>query len=121
VSERFGERLRTLRTRRHLTPGELAQRVGVSEGAIRQMESGQTKSASFVVGLKLARELGVTAWYLATGRDAPPGTESPAPERERWTPLPAFERALLQISALDRRVKSLEAWRRGGRRRKGQE
>jgi hypothetical protein len=45
----------------------LAHAVGVTEGAIRQMESGQTKAASFVFGLRLARVLDVTPWYLATG------------------------------------------------------
>ena len=53
-----------------MTPSALAHAVGVTEGAIRQMESGQTKSASFVVGLKLARVFEVTPWYLATGEDA---------------------------------------------------
>ena len=66
----FGERLRSLRTRRRLTPSGLAHAAGVTEGAIRQMESGQTKSASFLVGLRLARILGVTPWYLATGEEA---------------------------------------------------
>jgi transcriptional regulator with XRE-family HTH domain len=121
VSETFGERLRSLRLRRHLTPGELAKAVGVTEGSIRQMEYGQTKNPGFLVGLKLAHALDVTPWFLAYGRNAPQETESPAAGRERYAPLPAFERALLQINAIDRRVKSLEAWRRGGRRRKGQE
>ncbi len=67
-AERFGERLRRLRTARMLSCAQLAQRVGVTEGAIRQMESGQTKMASFVIGLRLARELGVDAWLLANGR-----------------------------------------------------
>jgi transcriptional regulator with XRE-family HTH domain len=118
VAESFGERLRSLRTRRHLTPSSLAHAVGVTEGAIRQMESGQTKSASFLVGLKLANVLGVTPNYLATGRDAPPETESPSPER---SVVATLERLSVQINAIDRRVKSLEARRRGGTRRKGQE
>ncbi|HEX3550507.1 MAG TPA: helix-turn-helix transcriptional regulator [Candidatus Elarobacter sp.] len=65
--ERFGERLRRLRTAQAMSCAQLAQCVGVTEGAIRQMESGQTKMASFVIGLRLARELGVDAWYLANG------------------------------------------------------
>jgi transcriptional regulator with XRE-family HTH domain len=117
VPESFGERLRSLRVRRHLTPSALAHAVGVTEGAIRQMESGQTKSASFSVGLKLAHVLGVTAWYLATGRDAPPETESPSPDRS----VALLERLSLQVNAIDRRVKALEARRRGGTRRKSQE
>jgi transcriptional regulator with XRE-family HTH domain len=99
-----------------MTPSALAHAVGVTEGAIRQMESGQTKSASFLVGLKLAHVLGVTAWFLATGRDNPE-TESPSPDRA----VAALERLSLQINAIDRRVKALEARRRGGTRRKGPE
>ncbi len=66
-AERFGERLRRLRVDRRISCAQLAHRVGVTEGAIRQMESGQTKMASFVIGLRLARELGVEACYLANG------------------------------------------------------
>jgi transcriptional regulator with XRE-family HTH domain len=65
--EGFGERLRRLRTARRVSCAQLAHRVGVTEGAIRQMESGQTKMASFIVGLRLAKELGTDAWYLANG------------------------------------------------------
>ncbi len=117
MSDSFGERLRSLRLRRHLTPSALAHAVGVTEGAIRQMESGQTKSASFLVGLKLAVALDVTPWYLATGRDGPSETESASPDRL----VAVLERLSLQVSAIDRRVKALEARRRGGTRRKGQE
>ena len=118
VPDSFRDRLRTLRTRRHMTPSSLAHAVGVTEGAIRQMESGQTKSASFLVGLKLSHVLGVSPWFLATGRDAPPESESPAPERSSAALL---ERLSLQVTGIDRRVKVLEARRRGGTRRKGQE
>jgi transcriptional regulator with XRE-family HTH domain len=65
--ESFGERLRRLRLAAGVSCAQLAHRVGVTEGAIRQMESGQTKIASFVIGLRLAKELGTDAWYLANG------------------------------------------------------
>ena len=65
--ECFGERLRRLRLSRALSCAQLAHCVGVTEGAIRQMESGQTKMASFVIGLRLAKELGTGPWYLANG------------------------------------------------------
>jgi transcriptional regulator with XRE-family HTH domain len=65
--EGFGERLRRLRLDRGISCAQLANRVGVTEGAIRQMESGQTKMASFVIGLRLAKELGTDPWYLANG------------------------------------------------------
>ena len=65
--EYFGERLRRLRLDRRISCAQLANRVGVTEGAIRQMESGQTKMASFQIGLRLAKELGTDPWYLANG------------------------------------------------------
>jgi transcriptional regulator with XRE-family HTH domain len=66
--EGFGARLRRLRIARGLSCTQLASRVGVTESAIRQMENGQTKIAGFVNGLRIAEELGTTAWYLAGGR-----------------------------------------------------
>ena len=101
-----------------MTPSALAHAVNVTEGAIRQMESGQTKSASFLVGLKLSHVFGVSPWFLATGRDGPTETESPAPDRAS---LALLERLSVQVSTIDRRVKALEARRRGGTRKKGQE
>jgi transcriptional regulator with XRE-family HTH domain len=124
VADNFGDRLRSLRTRRRLSPSELAHAVGVTEGAIRQMESGQTKSASFLVGLKLANVLGVTAWFLATGRDDPPETVSPSHDRSAGSLLERLEkveRLAVQINAIDRRVKALEGRRRAGTRRKAPE
>ena len=123
VSESFGERLRTLRTRRQMTPSALAHAVGVTEGAIRQMESGQTKSASFLIGLRLADVLGVTPVFLATGREKISGTGSPSPDRSAsiLERLERLERHILQIAAIERRVKALEGRRRGGTRRKTQE
>lgn len=119
VSKHFGDRLRLLRTRAGFTPSSLAQAVDVTEGAIRQMESGQTKSASFVVGLRLARVLGVTPWFLATGEDAPSGKESRSPE-----PAPGvakIEDVLLKVNALERRVRAVEVQQRAGKRRRARE
>lgn len=67
----FRERLKKKRAEFGLTPGQLAIAVGVTEGAIRQMESGQTKSASFATGVKLALALNCDPFWLATGRPAP--------------------------------------------------
>lgn len=109
----FGERLRGLRTRRRLTPSGLAHAAGVTEGAIRQMESGQTKSASFLVGLRLARILGVTPWYLATGEESA--------EKDLPADAPAVrlvEQLTLQLHALDRRVRVLEGRPRAAAKRR---
>ena len=89
--EYFGERLRRLRTATGLTVSSLARAVGVTEGAIRQMESGQTKSASFSVGLAIADALGVDPWLLAFG-----------------TAHDASARAAATMPSLDARVARLE-------------
>jgi transcriptional regulator with XRE-family HTH domain len=93
--ESFGERLRRLRTARAVSCAQLAQRVGVTEGAIRQMESGQTKMASFVIGLRLAKELGTDAWYLANGVADDAAAKDGA------------DGIVLRVSALEQRIASL--------------
>jgi transcriptional regulator with XRE-family HTH domain len=100
--ESFGERLRRLRVARGVSCAQLAHRVGVTEGAIRQMESGQTKMASFVIGLRLAKELGTGAWYLANGipDDAEPQTGPDA--------------IALRVRALEDRISLLAAERLRG-------
>jgi transcriptional regulator with XRE-family HTH domain len=70
--ETFGQRLRRLRLAASMTTSDLAYRAGVTEGAIRQIESGRTKSASFAVGLKLASILSVDPWVLALGTEEMP-------------------------------------------------
>lgn len=90
--ERFGERLRRLRIARGLSCAQLAHRVGVTEGAIRQMESGQTKMASFVIGLRLAKALGTGAWYLANGIPDDADDQSDA------------DALLLRVAALEHRL-----------------
>ncbi len=67
ADETFGDRLKRLRKARGLRVLDVAYAAGITEGAIRQMEAGQTKGASLVVGLRLAKMLGVTPDYLATG------------------------------------------------------
>jgi transcriptional regulator with XRE-family HTH domain len=45
----------------------LARRVGLTEAAIRQLESGRTSDARLADGVRLADALGVDARYLAFG------------------------------------------------------
>lgn len=97
IMERFGDRLRRLRVAADLTPSALAHEVGVTEGAIRQMESGQTKNASLVVGLRLADVLGVDVRYLALGEGA-------AGARVADVPVTLPER----ITVLEKRVAAVE-------------
>ncbi len=68
--ESFAERLQRLRLRRGFTVAGLARAVDVSEGSIRQLESGMTKSPSFHVGLHIAFVLGVDPFVLGFGANA---------------------------------------------------
>jgi transcriptional regulator with XRE-family HTH domain len=63
-STEFGKRLRQRREELKLTVGKLAQLAGLTEGAIRQMESGQTKNAILPNGLMIAHVLSVSPWWL---------------------------------------------------------
>jgi transcriptional regulator with XRE-family HTH domain len=105
VFQSFQERLRTLREERGLRAGELASAVGVSDGAIRQMESGQTKISSFAVGLRLSRELHVSPWYLCFGED---GAALEKGLRSEAAAATALESLILERAALNQRVSTLE-------------
>jgi transcriptional regulator with XRE-family HTH domain len=106
VRETFRERLRRLRAERGLRVGDLAGASRVTEAAIRKMESGETKSASFAVGLMLSRELHVNPWYLCFGDD---GVVLETGARSEEAAAKALESLLLERAARDQRVSSLEA------------
>jgi transcriptional regulator with XRE-family HTH domain len=103
IGQGFGNRLRELRAAQGLSASELAYRVGVTEGAIRSMESGATKSPSLVVGLKIAAVLGVDAWRLATGAETPLAMTDPV-KREATD---------ARFDDMERRLADLEAERHG--------
>ncbi|MDP9149757.1 MAG: helix-turn-helix domain-containing protein [Myxococcota bacterium] len=69
-AETFGVRLRRLRTQRGYTLAGLARLVLVTEAAIRNLETGDSKGPSFLVGVRLADALGVDVHYLAFGEGA---------------------------------------------------
>jgi transcriptional regulator with XRE-family HTH domain len=71
MPERVGRRVQLLREEAGLTQTGLAEKCGVTEGAIRQIEDGTTKSPSFSTGVKLAYALGVSAYELALGYPMP--------------------------------------------------
>jgi transcriptional regulator with XRE-family HTH domain len=98
MSEAFGERLRRLRMERGLTIVDLATSVGVAEGTIRQIETGNVKSPNFHLGLRLADHLNVDPHYLAAGEG------KSISER--------FEAMNKRLTKLEQRVASLSASRR---------
>ncbi|HTD38240.1 MAG TPA: helix-turn-helix transcriptional regulator [Candidatus Limnocylindrales bacterium] len=96
--ESFGARLRRLREDKAFSVADLASAVGVSESAIRQLEVGNVKSPSFVLGLRIAIQLNVDPFYLALGEG------SNMTER--------FETIERRLAKLERRVASLPSPRR---------
>lgn len=117
ADETFGERLKRLRIEKGLTHTQLAYRVGLTEGAIRQMESGAIKTATFPVGMKIAKVLKVNPSYLALGEGKVtlPADEADAAARhsqnEESLALGGLSLAQ-EVRALRERMEALEAWRR---------
>ena len=58
-----------LRLAHGLSAAALARTVTVTEAAIRAIETGDSKSPSFAVGVRLAEALGVTPRFLASEKD----------------------------------------------------
>lgn len=63
AAETFGHRLERLRDDAGLSQSSLARRVGVSQSAVSQMESGE-RSPSYGMLVQLADALGVSVAYL---------------------------------------------------------
>jgi transcriptional regulator with XRE-family HTH domain len=94
-TESFGKRLQRLRKARGLRVVDVAYAAGITEGAIRQLESGTTKGATLVVGLRLAKLLGVTPDYLATGAEG--GADDAGPLRVVLARIENHERRLAAV------------------------
>ena len=107
--EPFATRVRRLREDRNLTPTQLAFVCGVTEGAMRQIERGQTKRASLDVGIRMAAVLGVEPRYLAFGDGD--GTQEPAVKAKPWVvavPHGRIDEVETQVTAIRSRLDSLE-------------
>ncbi len=82
---------------RGLRVTDVAAAVGLTEGSIlgSYMEGGQTKGATLVVGLRLAKLLGVTPDYLATGAEC--GADNAGPLRVVLSRIEDHERRLAAV------------------------
>jgi transcriptional regulator with XRE-family HTH domain len=98
MSETFAARLRRVREDKGFTVPDLASAVGVSPGAIRQLESGQSKNPGFALGLRIADRLNVDPHYLALG--------------EGFSLTERLELMEERVAKLERRVASIPATRR---------
>ena len=64
----IGGRIKALRTERHMTQAQLAQRLGVTKSAVSAYENG-SRAPSYDVLLQLSRVFQVSAHALLTGSD----------------------------------------------------
>ncbi len=80
---RLGEQVRSLRVAARLEQRELADRAGVSLGAVRNLETGKGSTAKTII--RIARALDRTDWLSAL---APPIGVSPITLLRTKTPTP---------------------------------
>ncbi|MDB5069589.1 MAG: hypothetical protein JWM87_700 [Candidatus Eremiobacteraeota bacterium] len=59
--------MRRIREEKALNIPDLAAAVGASPGALRQIEAGQIKNPSMVLGVRIANALGIDPLHLALG------------------------------------------------------
>ena len=77
--QRFGKQLKTFRQQRRLTQLELAQRSGVPQPLISDLEAGKREGVTLEMAWRLARELSVSLDHLAGTWDK---AEESAPSAE---------------------------------------
>jgi transcriptional regulator with XRE-family HTH domain len=68
----FGVRLRRARRLAGLSPTVLSRAVGKARDVVRQIEIGLIQKPNVELAARLAKELGVTLDWLASGIGAPP-------------------------------------------------
>jgi transcriptional regulator with XRE-family HTH domain len=86
--QQFGQRLKTFRQQRRLTQRELAQRSGVPQPLISDLEAGKREGVTLEMAWRLARELSVSLDHLAGTWDKAeePALSSAVPETRRGRP-----------------------------------
>lgn len=72
MQQTMGDRIKLLRQAKGLSQSQLADRVGVTGGAISQWENGATKNIKLQTFLALCEELGTTPHYLIFGPERQP-------------------------------------------------
>jgi transcriptional regulator with XRE-family HTH domain len=86
--QRFGQQLKTFRQQRRLTQLELAQRSGVPQPLISDLEAGKREGVTLEMAWRLARELSVSLDHLAGTWDKTEDAacSAPLPETRRGRP-----------------------------------
>ena len=82
--QRFGQQLKAFREKRQLSQLALAQRSGVPQPLISDLEAGKREGVTLEMAWRLARELSVSLDHLAGTWDntiEPTSTPAPGPRR----------------------------------------
>jgi transcriptional regulator with XRE-family HTH domain len=92
-----GSRVREARLRAGLTQAQLAEKAGMTKGAVSQLEIGESQSSTRLASIALA--LGVSAIWLQTGRGdlATVYTQAPTLPPSTLERVDLMERELLQL------------------------
>lgn len=72
----MGPRIKRLRNAKRMTADALARSCGITENAVRKLESGDSKEPRFTTGLKIASTLGVNPQTLIDGRSRPSSAQA---------------------------------------------
>jgi transcriptional regulator with XRE-family HTH domain len=83
MTETLGSRIRHARERYGMSQAELARRIGISNTALNQIESGKTQNPGVVHIVAIARVLGVSTDALLLGGTHADATEPRKPSRTR--------------------------------------
>lgn len=87
----IGERVKTRRESAGIAQAELAKRVGTNKQTLSAIEGGATKAPGADLALRLARELGVSPWWLVLGEGRPEDASSQPPRPNRAILLDAIQ------------------------------
>jgi len=104
----IGSRIRESRKRAQLTQGQLAAKVGMSQGALSELETGASEGTTLIASFAAA--LGVNALWLETGK----GLTAPQ-AGEALTP-PVAHREPRMVLAYDDEETLLDLYRRSDER-----
>lgn len=100
IGMQIGDRIRDARKRMKLTQAQLAKKVGMSQGALSELETGASEGTTLIA--TFAAVLGVNALWLETGRgDRAPGDEPPADVRRLQVETPEEMRLLTAFRLAD--------------------
>jgi SOS-response transcriptional repressor LexA len=115
MEETLGQRIERLRKKAQLGQKELGRRVGLSESAVSNLESGKVADLKLPVAVKMAAVFGITAEELHSGKPAATRQQL-SEQRDAYDPdseAAEIGRAVLRI-VQEQQTVTRRPWRPGG-------